>query len=98
MQLLTGISISRYFPASGTAGLARSLVSGYRRVPAPPPRITARTFFTNNLSTADRSQVQCRTVWDRWQEGVGGSGRFFGSTPRRNVFGAWAEARDRVDW
>ena len=25
----------------GTAGLARFLVSGYRRVPAPPPRITA---------------------------------------------------------
>ena len=28
-------------PPMGTAGLARLLVSGYRRLPAPPPRITA---------------------------------------------------------
>src|SRR5690242_13882964 len=27
----------RYLPPSGTAGLARSLVSGNNRVPAPPP-------------------------------------------------------------
>src|SRR5687768_12197619 len=44
MQLETGTSIRRYFPASGTAGLARSLVSGKSRVPAPPPRITASIF------------------------------------------------------
>ena len=35
MQLLMGMSMRRYFPAMGTAGLARSLVSGYRRVPCP---------------------------------------------------------------
>src|SRR5580704_6110847 len=29
-------SISRYSPPKGTAGLARSAVSGLRRVPAPP--------------------------------------------------------------
>jgi hypothetical protein len=28
MQLETGISINRYFPAIGTAGLLRDLVSG----------------------------------------------------------------------
>ena len=47
MQLLTGISIRRYLPANGTAGLARIFVSGYNRVPAPPPRMIARTRFIN---------------------------------------------------
>src|SRR5580698_4375782 len=42
MQLLTGISTMRYFPASGTAGLERSLVRGKSRVPAPPPMTIAR--------------------------------------------------------
>src|SRR6056297_3165696 len=39
MQLLIGISISRYLAAKGTAGLSRILVSGNSRVPRPPPRI-----------------------------------------------------------
>src|SRR5688572_21837607 len=42
-QFEMGTSTSRYFPASGTAGLARSRVSGKSRVPAPPPRMTAST-------------------------------------------------------
>jgi hypothetical protein len=29
----------------GTAGFARDFVSGYKRVPAPPPRMTAATDF-----------------------------------------------------
>jgi len=41
-QLLIGISTSRYLPPSGTAGLARSFVSGNKRVPAPPPMMMAR--------------------------------------------------------
>src|SRR5829696_123799 len=45
MQLEIGTSTSRYFPASGTAGLARWAVSGNSRVPAPPPRITESTRF-----------------------------------------------------
>src|SRR5215471_9160989 len=36
-------SISRYRPPNGTAGLARSAVSGLRRVPAPPARTIPRT-------------------------------------------------------
>src|SRR5258708_5290745 len=32
-----GMSIRRYFPARGTAGFDRNLVSGYNRVPLPPP-------------------------------------------------------------
>ena len=43
MQLEMGISTRRYLPASGTAGLARSLVSGKSRVPCPPPMMTERT-------------------------------------------------------
>ena len=41
MQLLIGMSISRYLAANGTAGLARIFVSGKSRVPRPPPRINA---------------------------------------------------------
>src|SRR5512135_766447 len=36
-QLLIGMSIIRYLPANGTAGLLRSFVSGNRRWPRPPP-------------------------------------------------------------
>src|SRR5664280_1329868 len=45
MQLEMGISTRRYLPASGTAGLARSLVSGNRRVPCPPPMMTESTLL-----------------------------------------------------
>jgi hypothetical protein len=45
MQLEMGTSTNRYLPANGTAGLARSLVSGKRRVPAPPPMMTAIVCF-----------------------------------------------------
>src|SRR5690606_5926133 len=45
MQLEIGTSTSRYLPARGTAGLARSLVSGKSRVPAPPPMMTASISF-----------------------------------------------------
>ena len=41
-QLLIGMSTSRYFAASGTAGLARFWVNGNSRVPAPPPITIAR--------------------------------------------------------
>src|ERR1035438_2701982 len=36
-------STMRYWPPNGTAGLARSFVSGYRRVPLPPASTNDRT-------------------------------------------------------
>ncbi|WP_458434882.1 hypothetical protein, partial [Pseudomonas aeruginosa] len=45
IQLLIGISTNLYFPAMGTAGLDLLAVRGNKRVPAPPPRITATTDF-----------------------------------------------------
>src|ERR1700749_1941579 len=39
-------SISRYRPPNGTAGFARSAVSGLRRVPAPPAGTMPRTDLT----------------------------------------------------
>src|SRR5260221_12861037 len=45
MQLEIGMSTKRYLPASGTAGLDRSLVKGKSRVPAPPPIMTDRTLL-----------------------------------------------------
>src|SRR3982751_2138586 len=44
MQFEIGISTSLYLPPNGTAGFERVKVSGERRVPAPPPKITARMF------------------------------------------------------
>src|SRR6188472_477394 len=55
-QLLTGMSMSRYLPPMGTAGLDRCRVSGNSRVPRPPPRMTARTSFICILS------VHCPTA------------------------------------
>src|SRR5688500_6680347 len=45
IQFEIGTSTRRYLPASDTAGLARSRVSGKSRVPAPPPRMTANIRF-----------------------------------------------------
>jgi hypothetical protein len=67
-----GMSINRYFPAMGTAGLARILVKGYRRLPAPPPRMIAKTRFTKNyLSTANslpKSSVRLYGTLDKGGE------------------------------
>src|SRR5829696_8964159 len=41
MQFESAMSTRRYLPPSGTAGFERCCVSGKRRLPAPPPRITA---------------------------------------------------------
>src|ERR1700734_3300162 len=54
MQFDTGISISRYLPAIGTAGLLRALVSGNSRVPRPPPRISE---ITRGISHPSPSQL-----------------------------------------
>src|SRR5258708_37442750 len=55
MQLEMGISTIRYFPASGTAGFARSLGSGNSRVPWPPPMMTESTLLV---------LIVCRPVCD----------------------------------
>src|SRR5882724_6487180 len=55
MQLEMGMSTRRYFPASGTAGLARSLVKGNSRVPWPPPIMTESTLLV---------LIDCRPVSD----------------------------------
>src|SRR4029079_7249440 len=47
-----GMSMSRYLPAMGTAGLERCRVSGKRREPRPPPRITLRTSFMGDSPAA----------------------------------------------
>src|ERR1043165_2995281 len=57
MQLLIGMSMSRYLPATGTAGLLRRAVNGYSRVPRPPPRMRLRTFC---MAVASRDQVRRR--------------------------------------
>src|ERR1700686_5423818 len=43
MKLLSTKSMMRYLPPNGTAGLARSLVRGDRRVPLPPANTMPNT-------------------------------------------------------
>jgi hypothetical protein len=43
MQLEMGMSTKRYLPPNGTAGFERCQVRGKSRVPAPPPKISAKT-------------------------------------------------------
>src|SRR5262245_22852408 len=54
MQLLMGMSMRRYLPPIGTAGLLRSIVRGYSRVPRPPPRIRLRTLSMGKWSVVAR--------------------------------------------
>src|SRR4029453_13304539 len=61
MQLLIGMSIKRYFAPRGTAGFARSFVKGYSRVPAPPPKMIAKTRF---MRLSSMVRVACVPV--RW--------------------------------
>src|ERR1700685_717356 len=53
MKLLSTKSIMRYLPPKGTAGLARSLVSGYSRVPFPPASTIPST----------RSRIGCQPIY-----------------------------------
>src|SRR5438067_1100644 len=57
MQLEMGMSMRRYLPPMGTAGLDRSLVSGYSRLPRPPPRMMLRTFFMGRPRQGRRWRV-----------------------------------------
>src|SRR5262249_42592112 len=68
-QLLMGMSTRRYLPPVGTAGLERNLVSGYRRLPTPPPRISTRTSLfgiepleAKGCETGDASWWGCKAV------------------------------------
>ena len=58
MQLLMGMSTSRYLPAMGTAGFDRLEVNGYNRLPAPPPRITATTEFEIVVIWGNLSEIK----------------------------------------
>ena len=55
MQFDSGISMSRYLAAKGTAGLARNLVSGYRRVPRPPPSTNVTIFRVGSRTSCTSS-------------------------------------------
>ena len=63
-QLLSVKSIMRYLPAKGTAGLARFIVSGPRRRPSPPARMTALTF-----TYSDPPHI-FGIAWHSWQRSI----------------------------
>src|SRR5215208_4409050 len=56
MQFESAMSTSRYFPPSGTAGFDRCCVSGKRRLPAPPPRMTASSFGLAGINIHGQEQ------------------------------------------
>src|SRR5215204_3673854 len=56
MQFESAISTSRYLPPSGTAGFDRCCVSGKRRLPAPPPRITAKSLGLAGIVLSDHQE------------------------------------------
>src|SRR5262245_29554578 len=61
--LLIGTSISRNFPPSGTAGLARLRVRGQRREPCPPPRMAVTTLWiTVSLADEGARGYPCRAA------------------------------------
>src|ERR1700730_9302282 len=71
IKLLRTKSMMRYFPPNGTAGLARSLVSGERRLPLPPastiPKTLMRiadqsTLFQASVSRGKQKVGDCRLL------------------------------------
>src|ERR1700719_4007230 len=68
MQFERVMSMMRYSPPKGTAGLARSRVSGHKRSPWPPAR---RTPMASRISDMDRPPV---TVYERVDSNSNGKG------------------------
>src|SRR5438034_8951250 len=73
-QLESVKSIMRYRPPNGTAGLARSRVSGSSRVPLPPARTTANTFFMMDSANATRRDWRPAAM-ERFYSAKGGETR-----------------------
>src|ERR1700751_5901426 len=72
MQFEIGTSTRRYLPPSGTAGLDRKAVSGNKRLPAPPPRITARRLCLEGISPFPHVKLQTATMTTRIDVNRGG--------------------------
>src|ERR1700734_441143 len=96
MKLLSTKSMMRYLPPKGTAGLARSLVNGYSRVPFPPastiPSTRSRIGLSHILSRAAmRAKPICayHKPWRLW----GGLNETF-AWPDGRGFGAADDAGD----
>src|SRR5574341_760258 len=80
-QLLIGMSISRYLPPIGTAGFERWCVRGNRRVPRPPPRMTAmHSFMRGHSATRARAAVKAAVALLVWPLHGPRGGRARGST------------------
>src|SRR5262245_12146771 len=67
MRLLSTKSTIRYLPPKGTAGLARSLVSGYSRVPFPPARTIPST--RSLMRCSPDAGLATRALWHRPRRG-----------------------------
>src|SRR5581483_2090256 len=65
IKLLSTKSMMRYLPPKGTAGFARSLVSGESRVPLPPARTIPKTRMRmcgQTHSSREAEAVQARAA------------------------------------
>src|SRR5262249_1384544 len=109
MQLLIGMSRSRYIPARGTAGLLRSFVSGYSLVPRPPPKIRPSTCCMVHLRLLSRSDgvpsahptqpvSRCKRRFDKRRESTkrGADIATSLSRDRKGAVGTCASLRSRL--
>src|SRR5882724_9478490 len=62
MQLESVMSMMRYSPPKGTAGLARSRVSGHRRSPWPPARSTPMASRMSDMGRASWACLEKRLI------------------------------------
>src|SRR4051794_26851357 len=88
-----GMSMRRYLPAMGTAGLLRYLVSGLRRVPRPPPRMRQMTL---DMTIPRPIEAACPAPSASRGPGVVGAGWVSGPSPRGprgGRGGPWVERR-----
>src|SRR6202035_5723377 len=65
MQLESVMSMMRYSPPNGTAGLARSRVKGHNRSPCPPASSTPMASFISDMADPRNARRSRRTFYQQ---------------------------------
>src|SRR4029077_7856735 len=65
MQLESVMSMMRYSPPNGTAGFARSRVSGHNRSPCPPASSTPMASFISDMADPRTTRRWRRTFYQQ---------------------------------
>src|SRR5581483_11939590 len=86
-------SISRYAPPKGTAGLARSAVSGYSRLPSPPARTMPNTCGNSLMRQTYPSLTPATRVPVIW---ASSNARLLRRSSWSTTVGTYADARSEI--